>query len=208
MENAVQWKKCQAINLGSRTPTSHYKLGTSCHEWVKHTKYLGVIIQSDLKFDQHINDKCFKSRKLLGGIKHLMYDALKEARLLIYTSLCRPILEYAYVVWDPSAGNKINYIERVQNSAVCFISNLKGRTDSVSETRNQLQLQSLEERRKNRRLCFLTQILQNEDQHRTLSTTEWAVPISTTASMRSELHIGRWLLTAISSSALLDIYHP
>ena len=165
-------KKCQAINFGSRTPTSHYKLGTSCLEWVKHTKYLGVIIQSDLKFDQHINDKCLKSRKLLGGIKHLMYDAPKEAKLLAYTSLCRPILEYADVVWDPSAKSKIQDIELVQNSAVRFISNLKGRTDSVSEARNQLQLQSLEERRKNRRLCFLTQILQNEDQHRTLSTTE------------------------------------
>ena len=69
---------------------------------------------------------------------------------------------------DPSARSKIQDIELVQNSAVCFISNLKGRTDSVSKARNQLQLQSLEERRKNHRLCFLTQILQSEDLHRTL----------------------------------------
>ena len=99
-----------------------------------------------------------------------MYDAPKEAKLLAYTSLCRPILEYADVVWDPSAKSKIQDIELVQNSAVRFISSLKGRTDSVSEARNLLQLQSLEERRKNHRLCFLTQILQSEDQHRTLST--------------------------------------
>ena len=97
-----------------------------------------------------------------------MYDSPKEAKLLAYTSLCRPMLEYADAVWDPSARSKIQDIELVQNSAVRFISNLKGRTDS--EARNQLQLQSLEERRKNHRLCFLTQILQSEDQHRTLST--------------------------------------
>ena len=36
-----------------------------------------------------------------------MYDAAKEAKLLAYTSLCRPILEYADVVWDPSAKSKI-----------------------------------------------------------------------------------------------------
>ena len=55
-------------------------------------------------------------------------------------------------MWDPSAKSKIQDIELVQNSAVHFISSLKGRTDSVSEARNQLQLQSLEERRKNHRL--------------------------------------------------------
>ena len=60
-------------------------------------------------------------------------------------------------------------IELVQNSAVCFISNLKGRTDSVSEAKNQLQIQSLKDKSKNHRLCFLMQILQNENQHRTLS---------------------------------------
>ena len=73
-----------------------------------------------------------------------MYDAPKEAKLLAYTNLCRPILEYADVVWDPSAKSKIQDIELVQNSAVRFISNLKGRTDSVSEAKDQLQLQSLE----------------------------------------------------------------
>ena len=70
---------------------------------------------------------------------------------------------------DPSARSKIHDIELVQNSAVRFISNLKRCTDSVSKAENRLQLQSLEERRKNHRLCFLTQIFQSEDQHGTLS---------------------------------------
>ena len=72
-------------------------------------------------------------------------------------------------MWDPTTRSRIHDIELVQNSAVCFISNLKGRTNSVSETKNQLQLQSLEDKSRNHRQCFLTQILQNEDQHRTLS---------------------------------------
>ena len=61
--------------------------------------------------------------------------------------LCRPILEYADAVWNPSARSKTHDVELVQTIAVRFISNLKGHTDSVSEAKNQLQLQSLEDRR-------------------------------------------------------------
>jgi len=148
--------KCQAINFGKVTPISHYKLATTCLAWAESTKYLGVTIQSDLRFDQHIINKCTNSRKILGGIKHLMYDAPKDAKISDYTSLCRPILDYSDVVWDPLAKS----IELVQNSAILFISNMK-----VSEASDELGLWSLEDRRKNYRLCLLTRILQNEDQH-------------------------------------------
>ena len=56
----------------------------------------------------------------------------------------------------------------VQNRAVRFISRLKG-SDSVSETRCKLGLQTLQERRKNHGLTLLTRILQAEDMHSALS---------------------------------------
>jgi len=38
-----------------------------------------------------------------------MLDALKEAKLLLaYTSLCKPILGYADVVWDPATRSKVH----------------------------------------------------------------------------------------------------
>jgi len=79
----------------------------------------------------------------------LFFDAPKAAKLLAYTSLRRPILDYANVVWDPAARNKVHDIELVQNSAIRFISDMKGRADSVSEARDELGLRSLEDRRKN-----------------------------------------------------------
>ena len=50
-------------------------------------------------------------------------------------------------VWceNPSARNQIHDIELVQNSAICFISNLKRRTDNVLKVKNQSQLKSLKE---------------------------------------------------------------
>jgi len=73
------------------------------------------------------------------------------------------------VVWDPATRSKVHDIELVPNSTICFISNMTERADSVSEARDGLGHRSLEDRRKNHRLCLLTRILQNEDQHRTLS---------------------------------------
>jgi len=64
------------------------------------------------------------------------------------------------------ARSKVHDRELIQNST---ISNLKEHTDSVSEARDGLGLESLEDRRKNHRLCLLTRILRNEDQHQSLS---------------------------------------
>ena len=74
----------------------------------------------------------------------------------------RPILEYTDVVMNPHTKANINSVEIIQNWAVKFISNLKGRVDSVFSTREQLGLDSPEDRRKNHRFCFLKNILQNK----------------------------------------------
>jgi len=53
-----------------------------------------------------------------------MHGAPKEAKLMAYTSLCRPILKYDNVVWDLVTRSKVHNTELVQNSAIRFISNL------------------------------------------------------------------------------------
>ncbi len=162
-------KKCQAICFGKTPTRTSYTLGNSPLEWTDCIKYLGVIIQSDLKFNTHITEKCSKANKILGGIKYLTYGAPMEAKLLAYTSLCRPILEYADVVWDPHAKQTIHKIELIQNKAIRFIKNIKGRDESVSTARDDLDLISLEKRRRNHRLSLLIRILEDEDRHKTLS---------------------------------------
>ena len=79
---------------------------------------LGVILQQDLCFDSHIDSKIASARKLLGAIKSMLHDASIKGKTLTYTSLCRPILEYADVVWDPVCKQTINSLEKVQTNAV------------------------------------------------------------------------------------------
>ena len=142
-----------------------YKLGNTSLEWVEETKYLGFTIQTTFKFDTHMEHKTVQASKVLGMVNWL-YDAPRQGRLLVYTSLCCSILEYADAVWDPSLKKTMHDIKMVQNHAVKFISKLKGR---VSEDRWELGLQTLQERHKNHRLTLLTRIFQAEDMHSALS---------------------------------------
>ena len=123
-------------------------------ETVQETRYLGVILQSDFKFNNHIHSKNGKSKKQLGMIKRALRDASASARLLAYTSLCRPHVKYTASAWDTTLDYLINDIEMVQHSAKRFILTLKGR-DSVTAAREKLELKTLADRRTTRRHALL-----------------------------------------------------
>ena len=171
---SVQWKmpfnesKCHVIAFGSQLFLPPYLLGREILRWANSTKYLGVIMQSDLKFEQHISKKSDQASRVLGSIKHTLHDAPRHGRLLAYTSLCRPILEYADSVWDPSQAKTIHSIEMIQNRAVRFICGIGGR-HGVSNAKSELGLESLETRRRYHRVSLLLKVLQDEDKHLALS---------------------------------------
>ena len=174
-----QWKmpfnadKCQVItfNAPAGSTTAHYNIGRSPLCCVTDAVYLGVTLQSDLKFTAHINNKISKANKILGIIKRTLYGAPPKAKLMAYTALCRPVIEYASVLWDPHIQRDVYNIEMVQHRAVRFISGLKGQTDSVTEEMNKLGLKPLANRRKSQRVSLLMRILTNEECHTALSTT-------------------------------------
>jgi len=56
-------------------------------------------VLSNLKFTNHIRTKIGKARRQLGLIKRALHNAPTDTRLVAYTSLCRPHIEYAASVW-------------------------------------------------------------------------------------------------------------
>jgi len=161
--------KCEVITFNQgKTPLPSYSIGGQALRCVDETKYLGVILQSDLKFKKHITQTMNIANRTLGCIKYTLHQAPEKAKLLAYTSLCRPRLEYADVLWDPADATTSNKIELIQNKAIRFIKDIKGR-EGVTEGRTDLGLQPLQERRKNHRLSLLMRILSEENRHKTLS---------------------------------------
>ena len=96
----------------SQTSThASYTLDGNPLQITQETKYLGVVIQSDLKFTNHIYIKISKAKRQLGMIK-----LQKKAKLLAYIGLCRPHVEYAAAVWDPNLEYIIHDIEMVHTA--------------------------------------------------------------------------------------------
>ena len=108
-----------------------------------------------------------KASKTLGAIKHILKQAPQKGWLLVYSSLCCTILEYADNVWDPILAKEIDYPEMLQYRAVRYIAKLR-EMESVMEACSELGRQPLKQRRKNHRLSFLMKIFQDEKRHSTL----------------------------------------
>ena len=77
----------------------------------------------------------------IGMIKHTLFNAPEQAKLLAYTSLCRPHLEYSAAVWVgliPTQYQVYN-IKMVENTAIHLVSNVSGR-ESITNACEALNL--------------------------------------------------------------------
>ena len=127
--------KTQLICFGKKNYAAQYQMGGLKILEVQTVKYLGVTLSNDLKFDVHITSKIKKATQILGLLKRALWNAPLKAKLMAYKAMCRPIIEYAAVVWDPHAKKQIYNLEMVQNRAIRFIANIKGRNISITEAR-------------------------------------------------------------------------
>jgi len=60
---------------------------------------LGVTFTTDLKFTHHINTVICEASKMIGIIYRTFHMLTPHTLRLLYTSLVRPHLDYACVVW-------------------------------------------------------------------------------------------------------------
>ena len=129
-----------------------YTLHGHTLENVKSTKYLGVNIQNDLKWDGHIDSICNKANRTLGFLRRNLKIGNKKTKETAYKTLVRPLLEYAAPVWDPSDKDEIQQIEKVQQRAARWVSHRFRHTSSVDTMIQDLKWPSLQQRRKKARL--------------------------------------------------------
>jgi len=110
-------------------------------EQVESYKDLGVLFDPLLLFDQHISNIVNKAYSMLGLIQRNLRKLSRECFIVLYKSLVRPHLEYAYAVWAPRRMCDIEKIEKVQTRAAKLIRGLS--SHSYEERLHVLQLPTL-----------------------------------------------------------------
>ena len=87
-----------------------------------HQKHLGVVLDSNLNFNTHTDQKIKKFNKMIGLIRQLSVNLPRNALLAIYKSFVRPHLDYGDILYDnPSNDNFQSKMEKVQYRACLAI---------------------------------------------------------------------------------------
>ena len=123
-------------------------------------KHLGMLLDSRLNFNEHVQSKTNKCYKIIGLIKKLSIHLPSEALLRIYKPFVRPNLDHGDIIFDkPNNESFKSRIESVQYKACIAIT---GAIQGASRERlyDELGIESLSNRCWFRKLTFFDKIVE------------------------------------------------
>ena len=116
--------KCHILTLGKFEDIRHthrYIMSDTELEHVSAEKDLGVLIDEELNFEDHIMDKVNKANAIVGLIRRSFSFLDEKLFKKLFTTFVRPHLEYCAAVWSPYLMKHIKIIENVQDRATKMI---------------------------------------------------------------------------------------
>ena len=123
-----------------------------------HQKHLGVVLDSNLNFNTHIDQKIKKCNKIVGLIRRLSVYLPRNALLTIYKSFVRQHLNYGDILYDKRSNDNFqSKMEKVQHRACLAIT---GGIQGTSRERlyDELGLHSLVKGRWRNKLVFFIKL--------------------------------------------------
>ena len=127
---------------------------------LRHHKHLGVILQSDGKWREHIHQITRKASKRLDILRSFRHTMDRKSLEKLYISYVRPILEYSSSVWANCTMGERDTLEKVQREAMRIATGAK-RGTGHRELGIETGWPTLEERRNYQALVQMYKILHN-----------------------------------------------
>ena len=118
--------KCTVIRVhtGRRIKyQSSYTLHGQTLEVVDGSTYLGVTVTDNLSWFKRVSDTAGKTQRSLGFLWMNFKHCSRQVKAATYTSVVRPVLEYASPVWNPYRQADIKAPEQVQRRAARYVYN-------------------------------------------------------------------------------------
>ena len=106
---------------------------------VDHHTCLGIELELNMSWSEHITDTANKASSTLGFLHRNLSACSTQVKATAYKTLVRPKLQYASSVWDPHYRSKIEQLEKVQGKAARWARNQYSWTTGVSDLLRQLE---------------------------------------------------------------------
>lgn len=116
--------KCHVVTYTRKINQIAYKYKLNEHELIKlnSTRDLGIVHDSKLTFDEHVNSIVTKASKMLGFVMRNSQHFRKAKTIkILYCTFVRSHLEYASQVWNPRYNIYIERIERIQRKFIKYL---------------------------------------------------------------------------------------
>ena len=160
-------QKCSVVKFTRKTNPilNTYRIGEFNLKCEKEVKDLGVLFQSNLKFNNHFTFIKNKAVKALGFIIRNSKNFKISTIIKLYNSLVRPHLEYASQIWMPMETTHDDFIEKVQKRFLRYLHVIKYNNYpfkiSYKSMLSSFKVTSLSQRRKKQAVIFLYYIIHN-----------------------------------------------
>lgn len=139
-------------------PVNDLHFGNVTLKETKSHKHLGLIIQCDCRWGEHIDAVARKVNMLIACLRGYKYSLSRKALETMYKSFILPIFDYADVIWDNCTEGQSTILEKLHLEALrIIVGGVKG--TSHYKLYEESGFTSLKERRKNHRLILFFKIV-------------------------------------------------
>ncbi|MCG7879453.1 MAG: reverse transcriptase domain-containing protein [Candidatus Thiodiazotropha taylori] len=127
---------------------------------VNNHKHLGIYFSSDCTWHHHINYITEKAWTRINVMRKLKFKLDRKSLETIYLTFIRPLLEYGDVLWDNCSQYEKNELDKIQNEAARIATGAT-KLVSINDLYNEIQWESLEDRRKKHKLTLFYKMKSN-----------------------------------------------
>ena len=152
-------KKTEQLNF-TRGQNQNQQLtfgSTTLKETPSH-KHLGIILQNNCRWDEHIRSVINKTSMLISCIRSYKYQISRKALETMYKSFILPLFDYADIVWDNCTDTQSKMLENLHLEAIrIIIGGIRG--TSHQKLYKESGFCSLKERRKRHKLLMFHKMI-------------------------------------------------
>ena len=103
-----------------KVDTPSFSIGDSVIDLVKNVKFLGVQLDSNHDWNQHMKVLCSKVSRAIGYAKKFIP---KESLIPMYKGIVEPHFRYYCSVWESCGETRLRALQKLQNRAARIVSN-------------------------------------------------------------------------------------